>query len=186
MLGLLSVPLGILLAVVGTRLIASGHPAGPGALLRSLGNRLALGRVHGRVRRGYGDRLRTVSGAADLAGKSARDVEGRHARQQRRRNRFFGARWSSRRSPLRSSRSLARCSSCAHSESRRVQRRIRSQAADDDAVLHAGCDLRRTGRQARRVEDIVSRVEALPAVRATFASNFVPLSGGARRRHRHR
>jgi putative ABC transport system permease protein len=30
----------------------------------------------------------------------------------------------------------------------------------------------------RRVEDIVRRVEALPAVRATFASNFVPLSGG--------
>ncbi len=30
----------------------------------------------------------------------------------------------------------------------------------------------------RRVEDIVRRVEALPAVRSTFASNFVPLSGG--------
>ena len=30
----------------------------------------------------------------------------------------------------------------------------------------------------RRVEDIVRRVEALPAVRATFASNLVPLSGG--------
>src|SRR5262245_54660507 len=30
----------------------------------------------------------------------------------------------------------------------------------------------------RRVEDIVRRVEALPAVRATFASNFVPLGGG--------
>src|SRR3954469_15932943 len=30
----------------------------------------------------------------------------------------------------------------------------------------------------RRVEDIVRRVEALPSVRASFASNFVPLSGG--------
>jgi putative ABC transport system permease protein len=30
----------------------------------------------------------------------------------------------------------------------------------------------------RRVEDIVRRVEALPAVRATFASNYVPFSGG--------
>jgi putative ABC transport system permease protein len=30
----------------------------------------------------------------------------------------------------------------------------------------------------RRVEDIVRRVAALPAVRATYASNFVPLSGG--------
>jgi putative ABC transport system permease protein len=30
----------------------------------------------------------------------------------------------------------------------------------------------------RRVEDIVRRVEALPGVRAAFASNFVPLSGG--------
>ena len=30
----------------------------------------------------------------------------------------------------------------------------------------------------RRVEEIVRRVEALPAVRATFASNLVPLSGG--------
>jgi putative ABC transport system permease protein len=29
-----------------------------------------------------------------------------------------------------------------------------------------------------RVEDIVRRVEALPSVRASFASNFVPLSGG--------
>ena len=30
----------------------------------------------------------------------------------------------------------------------------------------------------RRVEDIVGRVEALPGVQAVFASNFVPLSGG--------
>jgi predicted permease len=30
----------------------------------------------------------------------------------------------------------------------------------------------------RRVEDVVRRVEALPGVRAAFASNFVPLSGG--------
>ncbi len=30
----------------------------------------------------------------------------------------------------------------------------------------------------RRVEDIVRRVEALPAVRAVYASNFVPLGGG--------
>lgn len=30
----------------------------------------------------------------------------------------------------------------------------------------------------RRVEDIVSRVEALPGVEAAFASNFVPLGGG--------
>src|SRR3954466_2900450 len=30
----------------------------------------------------------------------------------------------------------------------------------------------------RRVEDIVRRVEALPGVRAAYASNFVPLSGG--------
>jgi putative ABC transport system permease protein len=35
-----------------------------------------------------------------------------------------------------------------------------------------------TDAKLRRVEDIVRRVEALPAVRATFASNFVPLSGG--------
>ena len=32
--------------------------------------------------------------------------------------------------------------------------------------------------KARRVEDIVRRVEALPGVQAAFASNFVPLSGG--------
>ena len=31
---------------------------------------------------------------------------------------------------------------------------------------------------ARRVEDIVTRVEALPGVQAAFASNFVPLGGG--------
>ena len=30
----------------------------------------------------------------------------------------------------------------------------------------------------RRVEDVVRRVEALPGVRSAFASNFVPLSGG--------
>lgn len=32
--------------------------------------------------------------------------------------------------------------------------------------------------KARRVEDIVARVEALPGVQAAFASNFVPLGGG--------
>jgi putative ABC transport system permease protein len=32
--------------------------------------------------------------------------------------------------------------------------------------------------KARRVDDIVRRVESLPAVQAAFASNFVPLSGG--------
>ena len=32
--------------------------------------------------------------------------------------------------------------------------------------------------KSRRVEDIVRRVETLPAVQAAFASNFVPLSGG--------
>ena len=30
----------------------------------------------------------------------------------------------------------------------------------------------------RRVEDVVRRVEALPGVRAAFASNLVPLSNG--------
>jgi putative ABC transport system permease protein len=30
----------------------------------------------------------------------------------------------------------------------------------------------------RRVEDVIHRIEALPAVQAVFASNFVPLSGG--------
>ena len=32
--------------------------------------------------------------------------------------------------------------------------------------------------KARRVEDIVTRVEALPGVQAAFASNFVPIGGG--------
>jgi predicted permease len=32
--------------------------------------------------------------------------------------------------------------------------------------------------KARRVEDIVNRIEALPGVQAAFASNFVPLGGG--------
>ena len=32
--------------------------------------------------------------------------------------------------------------------------------------------------KSRRVEDIVRRIESLPAVKAAFASNFVPLSGG--------
>ena len=32
--------------------------------------------------------------------------------------------------------------------------------------------------KAQRIEDIVRRVESLPGVRAAFASNFVPLSGG--------
>src|SRR4051812_17307939 len=35
-----------------------------------------------------------------------------------------------------------------------------------------------TDAKLRRVEDIVRRVEALPGVRAAYASNFVPLSGG--------
>ena len=35
-----------------------------------------------------------------------------------------------------------------------------------------------TGSKARRVEDIVRRVEALPSVQAAFSSNFVPMGGG--------
>jgi putative ABC transport system permease protein len=34
------------------------------------------------------------------------------------------------------------------------------------------------GAMARRIDDIVQRVEALPGVQAAFASNFVPLGGG--------
>ena len=41
-----------------------------------------------------------------------------------------------------------------------------------------GAVYEQTDAKLRRVEDIVRRVEALPAVRAAFASNFVPLSGG--------
>jgi len=38
----------------------------------------------------------------------------------------------------------------------------------------------------RRVEDVVRRVEALPGIRSAFASNFVPLSGGGALRRRWR
>ena len=41
-----------------------------------------------------------------------------------------------------------------------------------------GASYEQTDAKLRRVEDIVRRVEALPAVRATYASNFVPLAGG--------
>jgi putative ABC transport system permease protein len=34
------------------------------------------------------------------------------------------------------------------------------------------------GSKSRRVEDVVRRVEALPAVQAAFASNLIPISGG--------
>jgi putative ABC transport system permease protein len=36
------------------------------------------------------------------------------------------------------------------------------------------------GSKSRRVEDIVRRVEALPTVQAAFASNLIPISGGGR------
>jgi putative ABC transport system permease protein len=42
----------------------------------------------------------------------------------------------------------------------------------------SGAPYEQTDAKLRRVEDIVRRVEALPAVRATYASNFVPLAGG--------
>ena len=42
----------------------------------------------------------------------------------------------------------------------------------------SGAPYEQTDAKLRRVEDIVRRVEALPAVRATSASNFVPLAGG--------
>jgi putative ABC transport system permease protein len=35
-----------------------------------------------------------------------------------------------------------------------------------------------TGNKSRRVEDVVRRVEALPTVEAAFASNLIPISGG--------
>ena len=55
----------------------------------------------------------------------------------------------------------------------------------DAALLHERRALRAEGRKARRVEDIVRRVEALPGVQAAFASNLVR-SGRRRRRRRSR
>ena len=83
-LGLISVPLGILLAVVGTRLIAAGIPPDQVPYYVQVGARLAVGCLHGGHRRVDGARVRTVSGLAGVARQPARDLEGRHARQQRR------------------------------------------------------------------------------------------------------
>ncbi len=82
-LGLVSVPLGILLAAVGTRLIASAMPPDQ-VPYYIMGGGLAVGRLHRRRRRGHGARLRPLSGAAGVARQPAREPEGRHARQQRR------------------------------------------------------------------------------------------------------
>ena len=41
-----------------------------------------------------------------------------------------------------------------------------------------GAAYEETGAKARRVDDIVRRVESLPGVQAAFASNFVPMGGG--------
>lgn len=42
----------------------------------------------------------------------------------------------------------------------------------------AGEGYKATGARARRVEDIIRRVEALPGVEAAFSSNLIPISGG--------
>ena len=44
-------------------------------------------------------------------------------------------------------------------------------------LLSAALAALATDARLRRAVDIVQRVEALPAVQAAFASNFVPLSG---------
>ena len=41
-----------------------------------------------------------------------------------------------------------------------------------------GAGYESTGAKSRRVEDIVRRIEALPGVQAAFASNLIPISGG--------
>ena len=60
------------------------HAARPGAVLRAVGARLAVGCLHRRRRRDDGARVWTVPSVAGLARKPAREAEGRHARQQRR------------------------------------------------------------------------------------------------------
>ena len=83
-LGLISVPLGVGAGGVRHEVDCLEHAARPGAVLRALGARLAIGGLHGVRRRRDGAGVRAVSGAAGLARKPARDAQGGHARQQRR------------------------------------------------------------------------------------------------------
>ena len=73
-LGLISVPFGILLAEVGTRLIAAGIPTDQVPYYVRVGARLAVGCLHRGHRRDDGAGVRTVSGAAGLARQPARDT----------------------------------------------------------------------------------------------------------------
>ena len=178
-LGLLSVPLGILLAVVGTRLIAAGIPTDQVPYYIHWEVDWRCGRLHDRRRRRNSHGVWIVPGAADLAWKPARDAERRHARQQRREV-----------VPAQHAGCRADCFALvALVGALLFVRTFWNLGAFDIGFdtkplmsmrfYHAGRDLpsrRMRSCGASRTSSGASR--PCLRVRATFASNFVPLSGG--------
>ena len=178
-LGLISVPLGIALAAVGTRLIAPA--CRPTRCRTTSGGSWTGGRSrHRGRRRDDGARVWTVPGVAGLPRRPARDAEGRHARQQRRpvaaaklagcRAGGVCARVARRRVAVRSD---------VH-ESRRIRSRVRYETAHEHAVFHSRCEIREPqGAKLRRVEDVSKgRRARRRARRVCFESCPTPAGGG--------
>ena len=177
-LGALSVPLGVALALAGTRLIACTDAARSGAVLHPLGDRRTFARLHGCRRHLDGAGVRAVPALQASRGNVHESLK-------------EGTRGNSiRRSLLRSSlvvvqMSLALVALVGALLFVRTFINLDSYEVGFDTTPMMSMRFYMTGERyepqgakARRVEDIVKRIEGLPGVQAAFASSLVPLWGG--------
>ena len=177
-LALISLPLAVLLAESRHASHRVRDAARSGAVLHHLGCRLALAGVCRDRGGGHRSALRTVARGANLARQSGGHTEGRHARQQRAavaaqklaRRRAGGARAGVTGGALLFVRTFANLDSYELGFDPKPLMTMRFYLPGE---VYEEQDAK-----ARRVEDIVRRVEALPRVKSVFASNLVPLSGG--------
>ena len=153
--------------------------AGRGAVLHPVGGGLALARVHGRRR---GRRRRSCSGSFPALQVTRGDLhetlkEGARGNSG---GRSLAAQLARRRAGLaRAGGARRRAAVRAHvPQSRHLRCRLRHAPLLTMRFYMTGDAYEPPGAKARRVEDIVRRVEALPGVQAAFASNLVPIGGG--------
>ena len=179
-LGLASVPLGIVLAAdrhAADRVDAC--PSDQVPALHPVGGRLALARLRRRRR----SRRRRWSSACFRRCRCRAEICTRASRKARAAtapaDRCCAARSSSRRCRSRSWRSWARCSSFGRSSiSIPIELGFDPKPLMTMRFYMTGEPYEPRDAKLRRVEDVVRRVEALPGVQAAFASNLIPISGG--------
>ena len=175
-IGLLSAPLGLLIAYAGISTITRSIPSSVIVpyLLR-LDRQSACHRIHHDRVDDDGTRVRAGPGASGRARQHHDRAEGRGsprtqspaccARGRRDRALADAARW---------------CVDLRAKYSQHLQRRRRHRhpITDDAPAVHDGDTYTTPEAITARANDIVRRVEALPGVAAAFASNLVPFASG--------